>query len=114
MSIAPISSPHPSEVVNQAPAVSVSKSDTDSAAATELKTAPPALANLQEAANHLNQLAGSNNNSLSFQVDDSTGKTVIKVMDANHEIIRQIPSEEALALSRAIDSQQGLVLKTKI
>lgn len=112
MSISPINSPLHSETVNNSPAISVNTAAKTSAP-TELKTAAPALADLHEAATHLNQLAGSNNNSLSFQVDDSTGKTVIKVMDANHELIRQIPSEEALALSRAIDSQQGLVLKTK-
>jgi flagellar protein FlaG len=40
---------------------------------------------------------------LDFEVDDKTGRVVVKVIDAtNDEVIRQIPSEEMLALSRRL------------
>lgn len=40
---------------------------------------------------------------LDFQVDDKTGRVIVKVIDAtNDEVIRQIPSEEMLALSRRL------------
>lgn len=71
-------------------------------------------ATVRQAAANLNRLAQTAHTALSFEIDDSTGKTVIKVMDTeNNELIRQIPSEEALALSHAIDIQQGLMLKTQ-
>jgi flagellar protein FlaG len=49
---------------------------------------------------------------LRFSVDDSTGRTVITVTDAStKEIIRQIPSEEMLAVARALGRLQGLLLR---
>ena len=56
---------------------------------------------------------------LDFQVDDATGRVVVKVIDANsNTLIRQIPSEEILALSRRLadsmeDSQKGMFLELK-
>ena len=48
---------------------------------------------------------------LRFSVDESTGKTVVTVTDAaTKEVIRQIPSEEMLAVARALDKLQGLLL----
>lgn len=53
-------------------------------------------------------------NSLSFSIDDATGKTVVKVSDANTgEIIRQIPSEELLDIARSLDKLQGMLLRDK-
>ena len=51
-------------------------------------------------------------NSLSFSVDDSTGKTIVKVSDAKTgEMIRQIPSEELLEIARSLDKLQGMLLR---
>lgn len=51
---------------------------------------------------------------LQFSIDKETGKTVISVVDAaTREVIRQIPGEEILAIARAIDRMQGLLLKQK-
>lgn len=51
---------------------------------------------------------------LQFLIDDDTGRTVVKVVDSNtQELIRQIPAEEVLAITRALDRLQGLLLKQK-
>lgn len=51
---------------------------------------------------------------LQFSVDDDTGRTIIKVIDAStNEVIRQMPSEELLAITKAIDSFSGLFVKQK-
>lgn len=53
-------------------------------------------------------------NSLSFSVDDATGKTVVRVSDAKTgEMIRQIPSEELLEIARSLDQMQGMLLRDK-
>lgn len=54
-------------------------------------------------------------NNLEFSIDDSTGKTVVKVVDAStKELIRQIPSEEMLAIAQAIDGEiKGLLVRNK-
>ena len=51
---------------------------------------------------------------LRFSVDEDTGKTIIKVMDAHtEEIIRQIPTEEAVEIARTLDKVQGLLFNGK-
>lgn len=46
--------------------------------------------------------------SVNFAVDDESAETIIKVVDAEtHEIIRQIPSEEMLSISKRIKSIQS-------
>lgn len=43
------------------------------------------------------------NAALSFQVDESSGRFYFKVVDANtQEVIRQVPSEEVLAMARKL------------
>ena len=54
------------------------------------------------------------NSALQFNVDDSTGQTVVKVIDADtKEVIKQIPSEEMLALAKALDQLKGFLVKQK-
>lgn len=51
---------------------------------------------------------------LRFSIDNDTGKTIVKVVDAaTNEVIRQIPSDEMLAIARAMDRLQGLLLSKK-
>jgi flagellar protein FlaG len=51
---------------------------------------------------------------LQFSIDDETGRSVVKVIDAStNEVIRQFPSEELLAITRSIDKFSGLFVKQK-
>lgn len=51
---------------------------------------------------------------LRISVDQDTGKTVVKVMDIHtDEVIRQIPTEEAISIARTLDRVQGLLLNDK-
>jgi len=51
---------------------------------------------------------------LRFSIDEDTGKTIIKVMDVHtEEVIRQIPSEEAIEIARTLDKVQGLLFNGK-
>ncbi len=50
---------------------------------------------------------------LEFSIDDTTGRTVVTVRDsATGETIRQIPSEEALRLARALGNQSNALIDT--
>lgn len=53
------------------------------------------------------------NNNLEFSVDDITGQTVVKVIDSStKELIRQIPSEEMLAIAQALEGEiKGLLVR---
>ncbi|MFC3853369.1 flagellar protein FlaG [Salinispirillum marinum] len=49
--------------------------------------------------------------SLNFSLDESTGITVISVYDAStQELIRQIPSEEAVSLAQKLNQEEPLAL----
>jgi len=51
-------------------------------------------------------------NSLQFSIDDDTGKTIVRISDAQTgEMIRQIPSEELLEIARSLDRMQGMLLR---
>ena len=65
---------------------------------------------IERAMRKLNATMAAAQRNLSFRVDEGSGRTVITVVDAStHEIIRQIPSEEVLALSQALEAASGLL-----
>ncbi|MDZ7802626.1 flagellar protein FlaG [Thiohalophilus sp.] len=64
----------------------------------ELEMSPEAL---EEAVSHLKEYVQSLQRNMDFSVDDKTGRYVVRVVDSQtQELIRQIPSEEMLAISR--------------
>lgn len=70
---------------------------------------------IEEAANRLNELAQSIKRDLKFSVDDTSGETVITVLDgATNEVIRQIPEDRVLALRENIESLKGILFSAEI
>jgi flagellar protein FlaG len=66
---------------------------------------------IEEAGRRLAQKASE----LTFEFDDASGRVVVKLVDARtREVLRQIPSEEALAIARALerDTAIGALLRT--
>lgn len=69
---------------------------------------------VEEAVKAVNEFIQPLNNSLQFNIDDDTGKTVVKVIDmSTKEIIRQFPSEEMLSIAKAVNKMQGLLIQQK-
>lgn len=51
---------------------------------------------------------------LDFSIDESSGEVVVKVTDRDSgEVIRQLPSEEALRLSEQLESLRSLMFETR-
>lgn len=51
---------------------------------------------------------------LNFSLDDSTGRMVIKVTDrASGDVVRQIPSEEALRLAENLEQVRSLLFSAE-
>jgi len=73
----------------------------------------PSAEQLKNVVDNINKALKQSNKNLEFSVDDSTQKTVFKLKDtATGDVIRQYPTEDMLAISRAIgEIQQGLLLK---
>ena len=69
---------------------------------------------LEDAVKQVNDFLKPINNSIQFNVDDDTGKTIVKVIDlTTKDVIRQFPSEEMLAIASAIDKMKGLLIQQK-
>jgi flagellar protein FlaG len=68
---------------------------------------------VQEAARQLETHMMGTNSALEFRVDTKTGDTVVTVRDkSSGDVIRQIPSEEALWLAQNLDKLSGALLST--
>jgi flagellar protein FlaG len=51
---------------------------------------------------------------IQFSVDEQSGETIIKVVDADtQEVIRQIPPEEMIAIAQQLSEGSGMLLRTK-
>jgi flagellar protein FlaG len=71
-------------------------------------------ADLTKAVNHLNDYIQSFRRDLYFSVDEGSGQVVVKVVDTQtKEVIRQIPSEEALAMARGLEKYNGMLLRAQ-
>ena len=65
---------------------------------------------IQQAVEAIQQTTESLAQNLQFTIDEDTGITVIKVLDSStQEVIRQIPTEEAVTIARTLDKVKGLL-----
>lgn len=68
----------------------------------------------RQAARAINDFIKSTSADVEFTVDSESDRIVVRVVDsANNQLIRQIPSEEMLAISHALDRMTGLLFKQK-
>jgi flagellar protein FlaG len=66
---------------------------------------------VKDAVSKLNEYVQSTERTLDFQMDEDSGKTVIKVFDkASSELIRQIPNELALELAQNLNDDEPSLL----
>ncbi|EXI77638.1 MAG: flagellar protein FlaG [Candidatus Accumulibacter appositus] len=71
--------------------------------------APPDSEKLQTAIQSVREFVKPINSNLEFSVDDDTGQLVVKIIDrTTKEVIRQMPSEEMMAIAKTLDSIKGL------
>lgn len=70
------------------------------------------LAQLNEAVSKINESFKSNMQGIEFSLDDDNGQVIVKVVDQNtKELIRQMPSKEALEIAKALDQAVGMLIK---
>lgn len=105
----------------QKPAVPVARAEV--VAATQprqpVQEQPATSEQLEAAVAELAQAMQSVQRNLNFSIDDASGQTVVKVIDSDsQEVIRQFPSEEALALAARMkelsnNEMSGLLLSSQ-
>lgn len=67
---------------------------------------------LETAVKKLNELVAPALQTVQFSLDDQTERMVVKVVDtASKQVLRQIPNEEVLAMSKTLDKLQGLMIR---
>lgn len=94
-----------------APATATAALATDSK--TDSKTdAQAELKEVKQAVNDINKAMQFMSRELEFSVDTDSERTVVKVIDQQtREVIRQMPTKEALEMSKALEKAQGLLIK---
>lgn len=109
----------PNQNIRQSEAVSAGRMERDKNLSTvqllqsqesiehDKETLEEAVAGMQEATQAMQR-------NLNFSIDDSTGRMVVKVTDSSSgEVIRQMPSEEALRLAESLDEMRSLLFEAQ-
>ncbi len=66
---------------------------------------------LEKVAQQLQDFMGEMNRSLQFQVDEDSGRDVIKILDkTSGDVIKQYPSEEVLSLVSKLSESAGILI----
>lgn len=67
-----------------------------------------------QAAVRINEFLKSSAASVQFSVEATSNRVIVRVVDSTtHQVIRQMPTEETLAISQALDHMIGLLFAQK-
>ena len=78
------------------------------------KPAPPDPQKAAQAAKEINDFLKSSSAGIEFQVDNQSDRVIVRVVDTEtKQLIRQVPTEEMVAISHALDRMTGLLLAQK-
>ena len=99
-----------------APAAGAKLASVAAAAQSAVAAMSPARSDeVRKAANQVNEaLKGTASSDLQFSVEGENKDVVVRVVDSQtKELIRQIPSEQMVAISKAMDNLSGLLVQQK-
>jgi flagellar protein FlaG len=99
-----------------APAAGAKVASVAGAAQSAAAATPPARSDeVRKAASQVNEaLKGTASSDLQFSVEGENKDVVVRVVDSQtKEVIRQIPSEQMVAISKAMDNLSGLLVQQK-
>jgi flagellar protein FlaG len=100
--------------VAEADKVALAKALTETEQSVAVKDEQSEAEVLAEVVEQLSEVVTLMNKGLVFSVDEDSGSAIVKVMDIDTgDIIRQIPSDEALELAQKLQDVKGLLMKTQ-
>lgn len=106
----PLKAPTADVEVKRDAAVSVVEQSTEQSV-TENEQDP---GKLTQVATELSDMMSMMRKGLAFKVDENSGQAVVTVLDRDTgDVIRQMPSEEALKLAEKLSEVTGLLMKTE-
>ncbi|MES2070376.1 MAG: flagellar protein FlaG [Pseudomonadota bacterium] len=98
-----------------APAITVKSAAAPTVEATDVQQPSPApsVAQVNEAVKSINKMLQSSfSQDLEFSFDADANRAIVKVIDQKtKEVIRQMPTPEALEIAKALDKLQGLLIR---
>ena len=98
--------PVPSDIVR------TDAAPTQTVIAVKQPSAAPKDDEVAHALKSINQVLQDRSQDLEFSVDHDSARAIVKVVDKNtHEVIRQMPTQEALDIAKALDRLQSLLAK---
>ena len=111
----PVTQPAAGRAAPSSGANPVSAGKTAPAQSGAATSAPATADDVRQAAKQVNQaLKGTASSDLQFSVEGENKQVVVRVVDSQtKEVIRQIPSEEMVAISKAMDNLSGLLVQQK-
>lgn len=69
-------------------------------------------ADVQSAVERINQSLPPSSQGIEFAVDADSERVIVKVVDREtREVLRQMPTQEALDIAKALDRNQGLLIR---
>jgi len=103
---------------NIAPPAPKTAAPVQTAEAVQQSAAVPDMQQVAEAVKTINKALQSRSQGIEFSMDSDNEKMIVKVVDQDtRKVLRQIPSEEALEIAKAIDSaldkMQGVLIRQK-
>jgi flagellar protein FlaG len=82
--------------------------------ATAAKPAMPDPQRAAQAAKEINDFLKSSSAGIEFQIESQSERVIVRVVDTEtKQLIRQVPTEEMVAISHALDRMTGLLLAQK-
>lgn len=83
----------------------------ETAAAVQQAAPAPSAAEIAQAVRNINRAMQEQSQDLEFTIDDDSHRTVVKIIDQKtKEVLRQMPSVEALQIAKALDQMKGLLI----
>lgn len=69
---------------------------------------------VQQAVDYVNAALAASNRGVEFSLDPDTRAVIVRVIDKqDNSVLRQMPSQEMLAIAKALDQLQGLLLRNR-
>jgi len=95
-----------------APSAGVAAMPPQGADAVKQTGPPPTADQLSQALKSINSVLQARSQNLEFSVDSDSARTIVTVTDTStHEVIRQMPTKEAMEIAKALDRLQSLLIR---
>lgn len=83
----------------------------ETAAAVQQAAPTPSPAEVAQAVRNINKAMVGQSQGIEFSIDSDSKRTIVKVVDQKtKEVLRQIPTQEALEIAKALDQMRGLLI----